>query len=228
MSPNWRATSARGSRARCALYNAQRLAHREEVVGPPALHEERCGNPSQAESLVMVEDLVGDPAGERVGRLAGRHPGEVVRQVGAEVVAPERPGPGLRWLAAVRPGRIAQGVEGIDVGLLLDPERVAALGQARGAEVEEAAVGKQRVDEVGPWPAGERGRDLQAPAARAAPRGEAPVEAANAVAQVGELGALAASVGDPGDADRPRPRDALVGEPREQVLGVARLPALVD
>ena len=42
-----------------------------------------------------------------------------------------------------------------------------------------------------------------------------------------ELDALPAAVGDPGDADRLRLRDPLVGEQAEQVLRVTRLVASV-
>ena len=68
---------------------------------------------------------------------------------------------------------------------------------------------------------------MQRRALGALPAHEIAVGLADLVVEERELHALAAAVGDPGDADRVRLRDPLVGEPAQQVLGVPGLEASV-
>ena len=91
--------------------------------------------------------------------------------------------------------------------------------------VERAAVGRQRVDEVGPRDHRRRGGDLHVLAPRALPRGVGAVGVADAVPQRGELHALAAAVGAAGHADLLGLDQVLVGQQAGQVLGVAGLVA---
>ena len=173
----------------------QRLFDREQVVRPAALEQHRGGlaGGSDPVALVVGVDLVGDFfvfRGHRFARVDRREP---FREVRFGVLAGRR---------VVAVGGQAVGVETGLVALDLDPDRFVALARRCHFGVEEAAVGLERVDEVRPRPAGVGGLDFHARAAGALPGGVFAVRQADAVLQIGELDALSAAVGDPGDADR--------------------------
>src|SRR6185312_9711853 len=92
------------------------------------------------------------------------------------------------------PLRLARGEQAAHVALDLDPDRRATLRGGGDRRVEEAPVRLERVDEVRPRPARERGLDFHRFAGGALPGGEFAVRKPDAVLQVGELDRLAAAV----------------------------------
>ena len=171
----------------------------------------------QVVGRVVGRDLLGDRIRGGVVGLALVDAGELRREVGRRVDARRR----------VVAGGGAERVQAADERLLLDPDRRGVVGRAGDRVVERAAVGLERVREVGPRDGRRRRGDTHGMAAVADPGVQVAVGVHVAVLQGRQLHRLAARVRGPGHADALAVDQALVGQLAGQELGVARLVAHV-
>ena len=187
------------------VVGAERLADRDQRVGPAGLQQQRRRRAGHARDAVVPVGVVerrlcrpAEPAG--VELLLPQ------RQVGAEVAA------GRRHEAGEPDGEDpACVVLGLDAGRGARPRAPPVAGEDRLA--------------VGPQPARPCGGEADRDALRARPRRVGAVGQHDAVLQEGQHGGEPAAVGDPGGADRGGVDHALVDELADERLDVAHLVA---